>query len=170
MGGDTLMAAGLVRIAEAARPVTSGDADRALAQPLRAVPPTKLGVPLWGGSTVGSLGSSQRSLAWVRRATSRPGVSVHRRACSEAALRALEDASCTWADIDPVVIGKAPDFFEGLMMPELFLAEPSVGGQAHTAGPHRWVGGWVSRALVATSLFPGSDPPSGVDPGLRKTV
>ena len=41
----------------------------------------------------------------------------------EAALRALEDASCTWADIDAVVIGKAPDFFEGLMMPELFLAD-----------------------------------------------
>ena len=32
MAGDTLMAAGLVRIAEAARQVTSGDADRALAQ------------------------------------------------------------------------------------------------------------------------------------------
>ena len=31
MAGDTLMAAGLVRIAEAARQVTSGDADRALA-------------------------------------------------------------------------------------------------------------------------------------------
>ena len=41
----------------------------------------------------------------------------------KAALRALEDAQMTWADIDAVVIGKAPDFFEGVMMPELFLAD-----------------------------------------------
>jgi acetyl-CoA C-acetyltransferase len=41
----------------------------------------------------------------------------------EAALRALEDADLTWKDIDAVVIGKAPDMFEGVMMPELFLAE-----------------------------------------------
>jgi len=73
----------------------------------------------------------------------------------EAALRALEDASCTWADIDAVVIGKAPDFFEGLMMPELFLADAlgCVGKpilRVHTAGS---VGG--STALVATSLIQG---------------
>ncbi|HET8931425.1 MAG TPA: thiolase domain-containing protein, partial [Acidimicrobiales bacterium] len=30
----------------------------------------------------------------------------------EAAVRALADAELTWADIDAVVIGKAPDFFE----------------------------------------------------------
>ena len=41
----------------------------------------------------------------------------------EAAVEALEDAGMTWADIDAVVIGKAPDFFEGVMMPELFLAD-----------------------------------------------
>ncbi len=41
----------------------------------------------------------------------------------EAAQRALDDAHMTWQDIDAVVIGKAPDFFEGLMMPELYLAE-----------------------------------------------
>jgi acetyl-CoA acetyltransferase len=40
----------------------------------------------------------------------------------EAAIRALEDAELTWADIDAVAIGKAPDFFEGVMMPELYLA------------------------------------------------
>ena len=26
-------------------------------------------------------------------------------------------------DIDAVVVGKAPDFFEGVMMPELYLAD-----------------------------------------------
>ena len=40
----------------------------------------------------------------------------------EAAVRALEDAEMTWTDIDAVVIGKAPDMFEGVMMPELYLA------------------------------------------------
>ena len=41
----------------------------------------------------------------------------------EAAQRALDDAGCTWDDIDAVVLGKAPDMFEGVMMPELYLAE-----------------------------------------------
>ena len=70
----------------------------------------------------------------------------------EAALEALADAEMTWADIDAVVIGKAPDFFEGVMMPELYLADAlgAVGKpmlRVHTAGS---VGG--STALVAASL------------------
>ncbi|MEO9224657.1 MAG: thiolase domain-containing protein [Acidimicrobiales bacterium] len=70
----------------------------------------------------------------------------------EAAQRALNDAELTWSDIDAVVIGKAPDFFEGVMMPELYLAE-ALGGtgkpmlRVHTAGS---VGG--STAIVASSL------------------
>ena len=71
----------------------------------------------------------------------------------EAALRALEDAELTWKDIDALVIGKAPDLFEGVMMPELFLSE-ALGGtgkpmlRVHTAGS---VGG--STAIVAASLI-----------------
>jgi acetyl-CoA C-acetyltransferase len=70
----------------------------------------------------------------------------------EAALRALEDAELEWKDIDAVVLGKAPDMFEGVMMPELFLAEAlgCVGKpmlRVHTAGS---VGG--STAIVAASL------------------
>ena len=70
----------------------------------------------------------------------------------EAAQRALADAEMTWADIDAVVIGKAPDFFEGVMMPELFLAD-ALGCtgkpmfRVHTAGS---VGG--STAIVASQL------------------
>ena len=70
----------------------------------------------------------------------------------EAAQRALEDADLRWADIDAVVIGKAPDTFEGVMMPELFLAD-ALGGagkpmmRVHTAGS---VGG--STGIVASSL------------------
>jgi acetyl-CoA C-acetyltransferase len=70
----------------------------------------------------------------------------------EAALRALEDANMTWADIEAVVVGKAPDMFEGVMMPELWLADAlgAVGKplmRVHTAGS---VGG--STALVAAHL------------------
>jgi len=70
----------------------------------------------------------------------------------EAAQRALEDARLDWKDIDAVVLGKAPDMFEGVMMPELFLAEAlgSVGKpmlRVHTAGS---VGG--TTAIVAASL------------------
>ena len=73
----------------------------------------------------------------------------------EAALRALEDAAIDWRDIDAVVVGKAPDMFEGIMMPELWLAEAlgAVGKpmiRVHTAGS---VGG--STALVAASLVQG---------------
>ncbi len=71
----------------------------------------------------------------------------------EAALRALEDAECTWRDVDAVVLGTAPDMFEGVMMPELYLADllgatgkPML--RVHTAGS---VGG--STAVVAASLI-----------------
>ena len=41
----------------------------------------------------------------------------------EAAQRALDDAGMNWSDIDAVVLGKAPDPFEGVMMPELSMAD-----------------------------------------------
>jgi acetyl-CoA C-acetyltransferase len=72
--------------------------------------------------------------------------------CREAIDRALADANMTFDDIDAVVVGKAPDLFEGVMMPELYLAE-ALGAagkpllRVHTAGS---VGG--STAIVAASL------------------
>ena len=70
----------------------------------------------------------------------------------EAAVEALEDAGMTWSDIDAVVIGKAPDMFEGVAMPELYLADAlgAVGKpmmRVHTAGS---VGG--STSIVAAKL------------------
>jgi acetyl-CoA C-acetyltransferase len=57
----------------------------------------------------------------------------------EAATRALDDAEMEWSDIEAVVFGKAPDQFEGVMQPELFLADalgaagkPMI--RMHTAG------------------------------------
>jgi acetyl-CoA C-acetyltransferase len=73
--------------------------------------------------------------------------------CREAALRALDDAGLGWSDIDAVVIGKAPDAFEGVMQPELFLAD-ALGAtgkpmlRVHTAGS---VGG--STMVVASHLI-----------------
>ncbi|HEY0903229.1 MAG TPA: thiolase domain-containing protein [Marmoricola sp.] len=70
----------------------------------------------------------------------------------EAVDRALVDAGLTFDDIDAVVVGKAPDLFEGVMMPELYLAD-ALGAagkplmRVHTAGS---VGG--STAIVAASL------------------
>ncbi|MBL7491830.1 thiolase domain-containing protein [Frankia sp. AgB1.9] len=71
----------------------------------------------------------------------------------EAASRALEDAGLDWPDIDAVVLGKAPDAFEGVMMPELYLADAlGAAGKSimrvHTAGS---VGG--STAIVASHLI-----------------
>ncbi len=79
----------------------------------------------------------------------------------EAALRALEDAELTFADIDAVVIGKAPDHLEGVIMPELSLCDAlcAVGKpihRVHTAGS---VGG--STAISAATL---------VESGMYNTV
>ncbi|TCK01264.1 thiolase domain-containing protein [Nocardia alba] len=75
--------------------------------------------------------------------------------CREAIDRALDDAGLTIADIDAVVVGKAPDYFEGVMMPELYMAE-ALGAagkpliRVHTAGS---VGG--STGVVAANLVQG---------------
>src|SRR5688500_19349610 len=98
------------------------------------------------GTRVAVAGIGQTKYAPKREDVSMAGL------VREAALRALDDAQLTWDDIDAVVIGKAPDMFEGVMMPELYLADAlgAVGKpmiRVHTAGS---VGG--STALVAASL------------------
>ena len=70
----------------------------------------------------------------------------------EAALRALDDAELRFSDIDAIVIGKAPDALEGVIMPELSLADAlgAVGKpihRVHTAGS---VG--ASTAISACTL------------------
>src|SRR3954454_22696245 len=77
--------------------------------------------------------------------------------CREAIDRAMADAGVDWPDIDAVVLGKAPDLFEGVLMPELMLAD-AIGAtgkpllRVHTAGS---VGG--STANVAASLVHGGE-------------
>ena len=92
------------------------------------------------------IGIGQTHYAAKRDDVSMPGL------IREAVLRALEDARLGFEDIDCVVIGKAPDMFEGVPNPELFLADAlgAVGKpifRVHTAGS---VGG--STACVAAHL------------------
>lgn len=91
------------------------------------------------------IGIGQTKYSAVRGDVSLPGL------LREAVYRALDDAQLTMDDIDAIVVGKAPDFFEGIMMPEGYLAEAlgAVGKplfRVHTAGS---VGG--STAIVAAS-------------------
>jgi acetyl-CoA C-acetyltransferase len=73
----------------------------------------------------------------------------------EAAFRALEEAEMELADIDAVVIGKAPDLFEGVMKPELYLTD-ALGAagkpmfRVHTAGSVGGTTGIVASHLVET--------------------
>ena len=88
----------------------------------------------------------------------------------EAGQRALDDAEMTWRDIDAVVIGTAPDSFEGVMMPELYLAD-ALGAagkpilRVHTAGS---VGG--STAIVAAHLVAVGRAQAGAHRRLREAV
>jgi acetyl-CoA C-acetyltransferase len=73
--------------------------------------------------------------------------------CREAVDRALADAGLEISEIDAVVVGKAPDLFEGVMMPELYLADAlgAVGKpllRVHTAGSVGGATGNVAASLV----------------------
>ena len=98
------------------------------------------------GQVAAVLGTGQTKYVAKRHDVSMNGL------VREAIDKALADSGSTFDDIDAVVVGKAPDFFEGVMMPELFMAD-AVGAtgkpliRVHTAGS---VGG--STAVVAASL------------------
>ncbi|MCZ7526222.1 MAG: thiolase domain-containing protein [Acidimicrobiia bacterium] len=99
-----------------------------------------------GANRVAVVGVGQTKHRAARKDVSIPGL------VREAAIEALEDAGMTWADVDAVVLGKAPDTFEGVVMPDLYLADAlgAVGKpllRVHTAGS---VGG--STAIVAAKL------------------
>src|SRR5882762_8097038 len=93
------------------------------------------------------LGTGQTHHRAKRLDVSMPGL------LREAIDRAMADAGVGWDEIEAVVLGKAPDLFEGVMMPELFLAD-AIGAtgkpllRVHTAGS---VGG--STAVVAASMI-----------------
>jgi acetyl-CoA C-acetyltransferase len=69
----------------------------------------------------------------------------------EAAERALLDAEMGWHDIDAVVLGTGPDFMEGLMSPELYLADAlgAVGKPIHRAYTSGNAGGVAASTGVS---------------------
>ena len=76
----------------------------------------------------------------------------------EAASRALQDADVGWDKIDAVIVGKAPDMFEGVMMPELYLTD-ALGAngkpilRVHTAGSVGGSTGNVAASYVQSGIF-----------------
>ena len=158
---DPIMATGLIRIGEAATRVHDGSARGARSPTPR---PDPVFSTTWCassrqdpkqersesmGNRCAVIGVGQTKYRAKRTDVSLAGL------VREAALAALADAGLTFADIDSVVVGKAPDMFEGVVTPELYLADAlgAVGKpmmRVHTAGS---VGG--STALVGTSQVQG---------------
>jgi len=84
--------------------------------------------------------------------------------------RALADSGSTFDDIDAVVVGKAPDFFEGVMMPELFMADAmGATGKPLIRVTHRGFGRRVHRG---GGRQPGAvrEVPPGAGHGLGEAV
>jgi acetyl-CoA C-acetyltransferase len=161
-----MMAAGMIRIGEVANRIFDGSANRGVAHAtgghlmqhnlvavlvrrsaecwaVQYVQPAG-GRPM-SANRVAVVGTGQTKYASTRGDVSLAGL------LREAVFRALEDAHMTMADIDAIVVGKAPDFFEGVMVPEYALADAigAVGKpllRVHTAGS---VGG--STAIVAAN-------------------
>ena len=160
LAANALMVAGLLRIGEAAAahhgrhrhappsptPPRARACSRTWCAPWPPSPRARPGRGRDGRALRGDRGRARPSTRPSARTSPSPGSCARRRHA------ALEDAGLDWADIDAVVIGKAPDMFEGVMMPELYLA-PALGAvgkpmlRVHTAGS---VGG--STAIVAAHL------------------
>lgn len=75
----------------------------------------------------------------------------------EAAERALLDAELDWGAIDAVVLGKAPDVLEGLMSPELHLADAlaAVGKpivRAYTSGNAGGMAASLGVAMIGAGV------------------
>ncbi|SOD74058.1 acetyl-CoA C-acetyltransferase [Jatrophihabitans sp. GAS493] len=101
---------------------------------------------------VAVVGTGQTHHKRARHDLSMPGL------VREAAQRALDDAETAWGDIDAVVIGKAPDAFEGVVQPELFLAD-ALGAngkpllRVHTAGSVGCSAFIAASHLVSSGVF-----------------
>ncbi|HEY7106173.1 MAG TPA: thiolase domain-containing protein [Acidimicrobiia bacterium] len=75
----------------------------------------------------------------------------------EAAERALADAAVEWGEVDAVVIGKAPDGLEGVMSPELSLADALAAAgkpvvRAYTSGNAGGVAANTGVAMIGSEV------------------
>ena len=75
----------------------------------------------------------------------------------EAIDNAMLAANLEWDAIDAVILGKAPDMFEGVIMPELYLAD-AIGavGKPVLTSSHSWQcwGKYRSDCCIACLLRP----------------
>ena len=148
LAANPIMATGLVRISEAADQIRDRGKHRTLAHSTSGpCLQQNLVCILESPPSEGAQRSGQVSHQTVRHraASVRPTTSVPAATCPTAGwsgkrrCRALDDAQMTWSDIDAVVVGKAPDLFEGVMKPELYLTD-ALGAtgkpmfRVHTAG------------------------------------
>ena len=97
------------------------------------------------------IGTGQTHHAAARRDVSLGGL------VREAASRAIEDARLDWPDIEAIVLGKAPDILEGVMSPELYLADALAGAgkpilRAYTSGNAGGMAASMGVNLVASGL------------------
>ena len=154
LAANPMFSTGLERIGFAARHIFDGSAQRVLAHATSGAALQQNLVAVMEGGEVamaGQTGSRSSGTGQTKYVAKRKDVSMNG-LVREAIDKALADSGSTFDDIDAVVVGKAPDFFEGVMMPELFMAD-AVGAtgkpliRVHTAGS---VGG--STAIVAASL------------------
>ena len=103
------------------------------------------------------IGTGQTHHAAARRDVTMAGL------VREAAERCLADAGADWADVDALVLGKAPDLLEGVLSPELVLADAlgaagkpvlraytsgNAGGMAASTGVDLVTAGIHARVLV----------------------
>ena len=155
--GNPMFAAGLARIGEAARRVHAGDAGagaRARHQRTGAAAEPRL---RHGGADEAPR-RGPRHRPDPPHAPSAPTSRWPGCAGRRSTARWPTPAS-DWPDIDAVVLGKAPDLFEGVMMPELILAD-AIGAtgkpllRVHTAGSvggstgHRGRAAWSRPACT----------------------
>ena len=85
----------------------------------------------------GVIGVGQTNYDSKRRDVSMAGL------VREAIDKAMLAADIEWDAVDAVVLGKAPDMFEGVIMPELYLAD-AIGavGKPVFKGSYRRKRGW----------------------------
>ena len=140
LAANPIMATGLVRIAEAAAARSATAASTARSRHSTSGPCLQQNLVCILEGERSERTSRARSSASARPSTRRRRWDVSLGGLvREAALRALDDAEMDWSDIDAVVVGKAPDLFEGVMKPELYLSD-ALGAagkpmfRVHTAG------------------------------------
>ena len=154
LAANPIMATGLVRVAEAAGQIRDHGKHRTLAHSTSG--------PCLQQNLVCILEGEANEPPAVRdrrhrtdRAQDEALGRVVRRARARGRIRALDDAEMTWSDIDAVVVGKAPDLFEGVMKPELYLTD-ALGAagkpmfRVHTAGSVGGTTGIVAAHHVET--------------------